>query len=83
VNIAILTVSLTLWRSDAVVLFDWLKSTDLDTIPLQHPAEEQALTDLLTRLEGHTDIPYGKSGTGLTQDEIDAARAEVAHDMGW
>jgi hypothetical protein len=83
VNIAILTVSLTLWRSDAVVLFDWLKSTDLDTIPLQHPAEKQALTDLLTRLEGHTDIPYGKSGTGLTQDEIDAARAEVAHDMGW
>jgi hypothetical protein len=41
------------------------------------------LADLLTRLEGYTDIPYGASGTGLTQDQIDAARAEVAKDMGW
>jgi hypothetical protein len=38
---------------------------------------------LLTRLEGHTDIPYGESGTGLTEDEVDAARAAVARDMGW
>jgi hypothetical protein len=37
------TVSLTLWRSDAVVLFDWLKSTDLNAIPMRHPAEKQAL----------------------------------------
>jgi hypothetical protein len=69
-------VPLALWRSDAVVLFDWLMSTDLNTIPISHPAEKQALMDLLTQLE-QTEV------TGATQEEIDAARAEVARDIGW
>jgi hypothetical protein len=77
------TVSLTLWRADAVVLFDWLMSTDLNTIPIEHPAQKQALADLLTRLECDTDVAYGESGNGLTQNEIDAARTSVARDMGW
>ena len=76
------TVSLTLWRSDAVVLFNWLKTVDLNAVPIEHPAEKQALADLLSRLE-ETEVPYGHSGTGLTQEEIDAARGEVAQDMGW
>lgn len=41
------TVALRLWRSDAVVLFDWLMSTDLNTVPITHPAQKQALADLL------------------------------------
>lgn len=65
-----------LLRSDAVVLFDWLMSVDLNAVPINHPAEKQALADLLTRLE-ETDV------AGVTQPEIDAARAEVARDMGW
>ena len=69
-------VPLSLWRSDAVVLFDWLMTVDLNTVPITHPAEKQALADLLTQLE-QTEI------TGVTQEEIDAARAEVARDMGW
>lgn len=77
------SVNLRLWRPDAVVLFDWLKRVDLNAIATEHPAEKQALADLLTRLEQETSIPYGSSGEGLTQDEIDAARAEVAADMGW
>jgi hypothetical protein len=36
-----------MWRADAVVLFDWLMKTDLNTIPMEHPAQKQALTDLL------------------------------------
>jgi hypothetical protein len=75
-------IELSLWRADAIVLFDWLMTVDLDSVPTEHPAGRQALADLLTRLEGYTDIPYGASGTGLTQDEIDAARAEVAKDVG-
>ncbi len=75
--------TLKLWRDDAVVLFDWLKRTDLNTVRFEHPAEKQALTDLLSRLEADTDVPYGMSGTGLTQDEIDASRAAVSKDMGW
>ena len=70
-------VSIELWRSDAVVLFYWLTSVDLNALPTNHPAEKQALVDLLARLESETDVP------GVTQEQVDAARAEVAHDMGW
>lgn len=66
-----------MWRADAVVLFDWLMTVDLDALPTTHPAEKQALVDLLTRLETETDVP------GVTQEEIDAARADVSRDMGW
>ena len=71
------TVRIDLWRADAVVLFDWLISVDLNAVPISHPAEKQALADLLTRLEQETDIPP------ITQDDIDTARADVARDMGW
>lgn len=71
------TVRVELWRSDEVVLYDWLMSVDLDSVPITHPAEKQALADLLTRLEQETDIP------GVTQDQIDVAREEVARNMGW
>ena len=67
---------LSLWRSDAIVLFDWLMTVDLNSVPITHPAEKQALADLLAQLE-QTDV------TGVTQDQIDEARAEVARDMGW
>jgi hypothetical protein len=70
------TVCLDLWRADAVVLFDWLMSVDLNVVPITHPAEKQALAELLTRLE-ETDIP------GVAQQQIDTARGEVARDMGW
>jgi hypothetical protein len=70
------TVTLDLWRSDAIVLFDWLKCTDLSALPIEHPSEKQALADLLTRLEA-TDV------ASVTQEEIDSARSEVARDMGW
>ncbi|MEM9655841.1 MAG: hypothetical protein AAGA65_27395 [Actinomycetota bacterium] len=80
---ALPTVSVTLWRSDAIVLFDWLMSTDLDEVPISHPAQKQALADLLDRLEVDTEVPYGRSGQGLTADEIEVAQGEVAKDMGW
>jgi hypothetical protein len=70
------TVTLDLWRSDAIVLFDWLKRTNLSAVPTDHPAVKQALTDLLSLLES-SDV------NSVTQDEIDHARSEVAKDMGW
>jgi hypothetical protein len=76
-------VELRLTRADAIVLFDWLHRVDLNAIDTEHPAEKQALADLFTRLEQETDIPRGSSGTGLTQEEIDEARAQVARHMGW
>jgi len=74
---ALPSVHVTLWRSDAVVLFDWLMTVDLDRVPVSHPAEKQALADLLSRLEQDTDV------LPVTQAQIDAARAEVARDMCW
>lgn len=73
------TVTVRLWRADAVVLLDWLMSTDLNTVPITHPAQKQALADLLSRLEYDTapDI------TDVTAEEIAAAHHEVAKDMGW
>ncbi|MEU2562462.1 hypothetical protein ABZ626_24440 [Streptomyces longispororuber] len=73
------TVTVRLWRADAVVLFDWLTSTDLGSVPVTHPAQKQALADLLSRLEYDTDTDL----TGSTAEEIAAAQAEVASDMAW
>jgi hypothetical protein len=39
---AIPTVTITLWRADAIVLFDWLNNTDLNAVPITHPAQKQA-----------------------------------------
>ncbi len=70
-------VNIPLWRADTAVLFEWLMTVDLNAVPIthSHPAEKQALMDLLTRLEA--DLP------GVTQEDIDAARVDVARDMGW
>ncbi|MGW3657548.1 hypothetical protein ACWD6R_18445 [Streptomyces sp. NPDC005151] len=73
------TVTVRLWRADAIVLFDWLASTDLDSVPGAHPAQKQALADLLSRLEWAADTDV----TGATAEEVAAAQQEVARDMGW
>ncbi len=73
------TVNVRLWRADAVVLYDWLMSTDLNEVPITHPAQKQALTDLLGRFEWACDAVI----EGSTEEEIAAAQEEVAKDMGW
>ncbi|AOR36622.1 hypothetical protein BFF78_41165 [Streptomyces fodineus] len=73
------TVSVRLWRADAIVLFDWLANTDLDAVPVTHPAQKQALADLLSRMEWAADADLAS----CTAEEIAAARREVAGDMGW
>jgi hypothetical protein len=72
-------VNLSLWRADAIVLFDWLMTTDLNTVPITHPAQKQALADLLSRFEWAADVDV----TASTIEEISAAQNEVAKDMGW
>ncbi|MFF3213613.1 hypothetical protein ACFYYB_23395 [Streptomyces sp. NPDC002886] len=73
---AVPTVNVRIWRSDAIVLFDWLTTTDLNTVPITHPAQKQALADLLARLEETGDLMEA------TEDEIGAAQGEVAANMG-
>lgn len=62
-------VDVRLWRADAVVLFDWLTQVDLEQVPVQHPAERQALADLFGRLGHVLDVP--------SRSQVDAARDEV------
>lgn len=73
------TITVQLWQADAVVLFDWLMSVDLDAVPITHRAQKQALMDLLSALEWRADVDI----RGSTVEEIAAAQAEVAKDMGW
>lgn len=77
-NSALPTVTVKLWRAGAVVLFDWLMSVDLDTVPVTHPAQKQALADLLSALEWRADADV----TGSTVHEIATAQAEVAKGHG-
>lgn len=70
-------VTVRLWRADAIVLFDWLTSTDLNTVPITHRAQKQALTDLLSQLEMQAGV------MSSTETEISLAQAEVARDMNW
>jgi hypothetical protein len=72
-------VNVSLWRADAIVLFDWLSSTDLNSVPITHPAQKQALADLLSRFEWAADVDITES----TAQEVAAAQQEVAKDMGW
>lgn len=71
------TETLTMWRADVIVLFDWLMTTDLDTVPITHPAQKQAFADLLSRIEVDADV------SGVGQTEIDEASSAVAANMGW
>ncbi|MER5765438.1 hypothetical protein [Streptomyces sp. NPDC002082] len=73
---AVPTVDVRMWRSDAIVLFDWLMTVDLSTVPITHPAQKQALADLLARLEETGDVMES------TADEIAAAQGEVAGGTG-
>ncbi|MGJ6969255.1 hypothetical protein ACSDR0_45940 [Streptosporangium sp. G11] len=66
--------ALSLWTADAVVLFDWLLSVDLDQIPVQHMAQKQALMDLLQQLD--------RSIPGYTSDDIEQAQLLLTHEMG-
>lgn len=70
-------VSVELDRADVIVLFEWLMSVDLDDVPISHPAEKQALADLLLGIEMSTDVPE------VTQTKIDQARDKIATNMGW
>ncbi|ATL69046.1 hypothetical protein CRH09_25570 [Nocardia terpenica] len=67
------------WRADAIVLYDWLASVDLDAVPITHRAQKQALMDLFTRFQWAADYDL----QGCSQGEITAAQEDVAKDMGW
>ncbi len=60
-----------------IVLFDWLMTVDLDTVPVTHKGQKQALMGLLNALEGQTQAIHA------TKDETASATERVARDMGW
>jgi len=72
------TIELSPWTEDAIVIFDWLQTVDLDLVPAEHKAVKQALTDLHSRLEEI--IPYEFL---QTDERIAEARYEVSKNMDW
>lgn len=62
-------VDVRLWMADAVVLFDWLLKVDLDTVPVDHPAQRQALADLFGRLGHVLDVPSSRQ-LNLALDQL-------------
>jgi hypothetical protein len=70
------TVTIRLWREDAIVLMDWLTQVDLNTVPADHRAVKQALTDLTSRLEEV--VPYDYP---LTAERVAKAQHDVSKDM--
>jgi hypothetical protein len=57
-----------------LVLMDWLRTTDEQSLPYTHPAQKQALRDLSTAIEW-------ARGLGYTDDELLTAQNRVAKDM--
>jgi hypothetical protein len=54
-------------------------TTDLNSVPMTHPAQKQALADLSSRLEWDVDADL----MGCSAEEITEAQEAVARDMGW
>jgi hypothetical protein len=67
-------VRLDLWRDDAIVLYDWLMTVDLDVVPIAHRAQRQALLDLLTQLDWSVD-PDDMSDTQVARAQAAVAKA--------
>lgn len=63
-----------LWDRSALVLMDWLLATNEQALPFAHPAQKQALRDLLAALEWCR-------GLGYTDEELAEAQEQVARDM--
>lgn len=63
-----------LWDRSALVLMDWLLTHDEESLPYAHPAQKQALGDLMTALEW-------TRGLGYSEAELTDAQAQVAKDM--
>lgn len=67
-------VDLRLWDQSALVLFDWLLTTDENSLPYTHPSQKQALRDLSTSIEW-------ARGLGYTDAELSAAQEQVSGGM--
>ena len=67
-------VGLRIWDRSVLVLMDWLLTTDETALPYSHPAQKQALRDLLTAIEW-------ARGLGYTDDELARAQEQVSSNM--
>ena len=67
-------VGLRMWNRSVLVLMDWLLTTDEKALPYTHPAQKQALRDLLTAIEW-------SRGLGYTDEELAIAQERVSSNM--
>ena len=67
-------VDIRLWDRSALVLMNWLLTHNERSLPYDHPAQKQALRDLLTALEW-------TRGLGFSERELADAQERVAKNM--
>lgn len=81
-------VILPLSHDEALVLLDWLVNLDLEAVPVRHPAEKQALLELLLRLDAQVapatltagDVENARHRLGQVQPDIDRTAERRAPD---
>jgi hypothetical protein len=61
----------------AIVLLDWLNTTDLNQVPVVDRAQTQAVLGLLAALETDTLAP------DATEEDVRTALAVIGADIGW
>lgn len=69
-------VALRLWDQSALVLLDWLMETDEDAVPYTHPAQKQALRDLLLSLEMYRGLGYTDEELSVAQERVSSAMSD-------
>ena len=67
-------ISLGMSTADAAVLFDWHQDVDVETLPISHRSQRQALRDLEALLDVSVVPP--------DEDQLRTGQADVACDMG-
>ncbi|MFL6062689.1 MAG: hypothetical protein ACJ72E_15785 [Marmoricola sp.] len=63
-------VGLRIWDRSALVLMDWLLTTDENALPYTHPAQKQALRDLLTAVEWARGLGYTDADLATAQEQV-------------
>jgi hypothetical protein len=63
-------VGLRVWERSVLVLMDWLLTTDESALPYTHPAQKQALRDLLTAIEWSRGLGYTDAELAVAQEQV-------------
>jgi hypothetical protein len=74
-------VGLRVWDRSMLVLMDWLLTSDENVLPYTHPAQKQALRDLLTAIEGARGLGYTDAELAVAQEQVSSNMSDEDRDI--